>query len=217
VANEQDAMFVDQAAKSNLAEITEGKLAIQRSPELAVNEFGRWMVTDHNAQNAMLTKEASEAGLPVPKDLSPEQQAEVDKLSKLSGTDFDRAYLSAQVSDHKAALALLQQEVSRGEDPELIKLAKSAIPIVQAHLKEAKILVAAEPNDGKAIQDLMAGVDKKTLLADMTSCAQARKGGSADSGGTIPDHTLSRSGFESFADSLQSHGAVNMGMLNHSG
>jgi putative membrane protein len=150
MANAQDVLFVNDAARSNLAEITEGNLALQRSPELAVSEFGRWMVTDHTAQSAMLANAAAQAGVPVPTALDPSHQAEVAKLSQLSGTTFDRAYLAEQVTDHQTTLALLQQEVANGQDPGLVNVAQKAIPMVQAHLEEAQVLAAAQPRTAPA-------------------------------------------------------------------
>ena len=167
--NQQDVLFVQEAARSNLAEITEGNLAIQRAPELSVRQFGSRMVADHSAQNAMLASAATNAGIPVPTDVDPAHQIEASRLSQLSGTTFDRAYLADQVAGHQATLALLQQEVAAGQDPGLIQVAQTAIPVVQDHLSMAEMLTAAEPKTlaGVRVQDLVLGLDRQTLLSDL--------------------------------------------------
>jgi putative membrane protein len=141
MANQQDASFVNQLGPANVAEITEGNLAIQRSPELAVSEFGRWMVTDHTALGSIFALVAKyAAGLTVPTQPTAAQQAEINALSKLSGQSFDKAYLANQVTDHQQVVALLNQEVAKGQNPGLVSFAKEALPIIQAHLQEAQIL-----------------------------------------------------------------------------
>jgi putative membrane protein len=174
--NQQDVLFVQEAARSNLAEITEGNLAIQRAPEFLVRQFGSRMVADHTAQTAMLTSAAANAGVPVPTDLDPAHQAEASRLSQLSGTTFDRAYLTGQVTDHQATLALLQQEVAAGQDPGLVQVARTAIPVVQDHLAQAEMLTAAQPKTlaGVSFQDLASGVDRQTLLSDLVNFSMAQ-------------------------------------------
>src|SRR5215217_8199592 len=140
MANQHDATFVEKLGPANTAEIIEGKLALQQSHDLAVSEFGRWMVTDHGALGPVLEFLAGKAGLSVPTQPDQAEQAKIDELSKLSGPKFDERYVAEQVADHKQALALLKEEVSKGEDPRLVAFAKHSIPIVEEHLKEAQIL-----------------------------------------------------------------------------
>jgi hypothetical protein len=47
--SDQDLSFLQQAQVSNLTEIAGGKLALAKAPDLATEEFGRWMITDHRA------------------------------------------------------------------------------------------------------------------------------------------------------------------------
>ena len=166
---------MQDAARSNLAEITEGNLAIQRAPEISVRDFGDRMVTDHSAQLAMLTSAAENAGLPVPTDLDPAHKAEANRLSQLSGTSFDRAYLMDQVTDHQATLALLQQEVAAGQDPGLILVAQTAIPVVQDHLAHAEMLAAEQPKTlaGIVVQDALVGVNRQDLASDLVNFASS--------------------------------------------
>jgi putative membrane protein len=176
VPNQQDVLFVQAAGQSNLAEITEGNLAIQRAPEASVRDFGSRMVADHTAQTAMLTSAATNAGIPVPTAPNPAQQAEAAHLSQLSGTTFDRAYLADQVTGHQATLAILQQEVAAGQDPGLVQVAQTAIPVVQDHLKMAEMLTAAEPKTlaGVTVQDALLGVDRQALRSDLMNFSVAQ-------------------------------------------
>jgi putative membrane protein len=167
MANQQDATFVEKLGPANTAEITEGSLALQQSHNLAVSEFGRWMVTDHGALGPALEFLAQKAGLSVPTQPDDAEQAKIDELSKLSGSKFDQTYVTEQVADHQQALALLKEEVSKGEDPGLVSFAKHSIPIVEEHLKEAQILSS----------DLIPGVHS---MGTQAGNANIGSGGSSD-------------------------------------
>jgi putative membrane protein len=84
-------------------------------------------------QEAQLQK-----GVDVPAELASKDQKEVDKLSKLDGTSFDKAYLRGQVKGHETMLKLLQKEASSGKDADLKSFAQQTIPVVQDHLSMAK-------------------------------------------------------------------------------
>lgn len=57
------------------------------------------------------------------------------ELSKLSGSKFDRAYLSALVDDHKKSVKLFEKASKRGTtDSELKSFATRTLPTLQQHL-----------------------------------------------------------------------------------
>lgn len=148
MANAQDATFVQQAAQSNLTEITESMLALKSSLSVGVDVYGAWMVSDHSNADVMLYNAASPLGLPVATTLDATHQAEVNALENTllpaSGVSFDTTYLTDQVTDHQATLQSLQQEVQNGQDPGLVALASSMIPMVTAHLNTAENLLAVQ-------------------------------------------------------------------------
>ena len=176
MVNQQDLSFVQAAAQSNLAEITEGNIAVQHAAESSISAFGSRMITDHTAQPTRLTTAAANAGIPVPSTPNPAQQAEAAQLSTLSGRNFDRVYIEGQIAGHESTLAVLQQEVASGQDPGLVQVAQTAIPVVEDHLNMAEMLSAAEPKTlaGVVVQDRLVGIDQQTLLSDVFTFSQAQ-------------------------------------------
>src|SRR5256885_16102221 len=77
------------------------------------------MVTDHGRGNAELTTLARSKGIEVPTALEPSQQAMRDRLSGLSGNDFDRDYMSEMVRDHTEDIALFERAAGTSTDPDL--------------------------------------------------------------------------------------------------
>jgi putative membrane protein len=61
-----------------------------------------------------------------------------DQLSKLSGAEFDRAYMRQMVKDHEDAVKLFQRESTRGKDAELKAWAGKTLPALQEHLRLAR-------------------------------------------------------------------------------
>lgn len=66
-----------------------------------------------------------------------------DRLDKLNGEAFGRAYIAAQIVDHQKTAQLLAWEISFGEDAEMQRFAGSMLPIVLDHLRQAQEINAA--------------------------------------------------------------------------
>jgi putative membrane protein len=79
----------------------------------------------------------------LPRDVDPEHQRVRDELSKLSGADYDKAYLTAQIQDHQRTANLLLWHLSYGQNAELIRYSADTLPVVLDHLEHAKREYAA--------------------------------------------------------------------------
>jgi putative membrane protein len=110
---EQDREFVRKAAAGSLAEVELGRLAQQRAARPSVRSFAQRMVIDHDRAGADLAALARGRGYDAPAALEPSAQAMRDRLSALSGADFDRAYMSEMVRDHTEDVALFLRDRPR--------------------------------------------------------------------------------------------------------
>lgn len=132
----QDARFLKAAHQSNLAEIQTGQLAVSRSKTAAVRDLGMMFVTDHTPLDADLVKVAAKLGVTLPSRPNAEQRAFAAKLDKLSGAEFDKAWLKGQIKGHRKAKATGQHELKTGSDCDAITVARTSAPIVVHHLDE---------------------------------------------------------------------------------
>jgi putative membrane protein len=64
------------------------------------------------------------------------------RLEKMSGAEFDRAYVQGQVADHQKTAQLLEYEIGSGQDVELKSFASEILPIVLQHLRIAQEIQA---------------------------------------------------------------------------
>jgi putative membrane protein len=132
----QDRTFLVQAHQSNLAEIAAGRLAQTKGTADVVRSIGALLIKDHTDLDAALKPTAAKLGVSLPSQPAPDQQAEQQRLTALSGTAFDRAWVEAMIRGHRAALAAGQEELRSGTAPEAKEAARSSAPVIQHHLDE---------------------------------------------------------------------------------
>jgi putative membrane protein len=133
-----DQQFISLAAVSGLAEVELGRLAAQRAARGSVQQFGERMVLDHGAMNAQLAQLAQRKGMRMPLTLDPAHQEARDRLARLSGHDFDRAYMQHMLSDHMKDIGHFEYQAQRGIDPDLKAFAAGALPVLNEHLEMAR-------------------------------------------------------------------------------
>lgn len=133
-----DASFLREAAQGGMEEVVLGKLAVERGTDSQVKDFGQHMVDDHGKANDELKTLASQKGVTVPEDLKPDAKKLMARFSKLSGTAFDRAYMTDMVKDHQKDVAAFKTEAKKGKDADVRKWAAQTLPTLESHLKMAK-------------------------------------------------------------------------------
>lgn len=66
---------------------------------------------------------------------------EMRKLSQLSGTEFDSAWLELMIEHHEGAVDMARTELSRGSDPEAMAMAQRIIDAQLAEIAEMRDLL----------------------------------------------------------------------------
>lgn len=133
--DEADAKFTTEAAVGGMAEVELGKLALEKSSNPQVKGFATMMVKDHGMANTELMAIAKQKNITLPSTVDDEHKKKMEDLSKKTGTDFDKAYVSAMVDGHKSTLKLMEDESKDGKDADLKAFATKTAPIVQSHLQ----------------------------------------------------------------------------------
>ena len=133
-----DQTFVKKAAAGGMAEVELGKLAQQKGTSAEVKTFGQRMVDDHSKANDELKSIAQTKNITLPTDLSAKDKALRDRLEKLSGAAFDRAYMQAMLKDHREDVNEFRHESTAGSDPDVKQFAAKTLPTLEDHLKLAQ-------------------------------------------------------------------------------
>jgi putative membrane protein len=135
-----DKKFAKDAALGGLTEVELGKLAAQKASNDAVKQFGQRMVDDHSKANDQLKQIAGKSNIDVPASLDSKHQSRVDKLAKLTGPAFDKAYVKDQLKDHERDVDDFKSEAQNGSDPNVKQFAMQTLPTLQEHLNAVKDL-----------------------------------------------------------------------------
>ncbi len=138
-----DSTFATKAAQGGMAEVQLGNLAKDHAESADVKNFGQRMVDDHTKANDELKQLASRKGITLPSSIDSKDQATYDRLSKLNGAAFDKAYMRDMVSDHRTDVNEFKHESDSGSDPDLKAFAAKTLPTLEEHLR------LAESTEGK--------------------------------------------------------------------
>jgi putative membrane protein len=111
------------------------------------------MVDDHGKANQQLSTIAQQKNVQVPTELTGKAKADHDRLSKLSGEQFDRAYMQMMVRDHRKDVGEFRKQSTSAKDPDVKSFASQTLPTLEEHLKMAEqtqsSLNAARATSGK--------------------------------------------------------------------
>jgi putative membrane protein len=140
--NYQDRLFAKLLAAGGMAEVEFGRFAAEKTGHEDVKRFADHMVIDHSGANEALRSIANKSKIPLPSEIDADHKGLRSKFEKLDGTEFDLAYMAAQIIDHQKTAQLLAWEIGSGQDGELQRFAARTLPTVLEHLDMARQIYA---------------------------------------------------------------------------
>ena len=146
-----DQSFMMKAAQGGIAEVQMGNLAKDHAKSQAVKDFGQRMVDDHTKANDELKNLATQKNVTLPTDMDSKDKSTYNRLSKLNGAAFDRAYMRDMVNDHRKDVAEFREEAQAGKDPDVKAWAGKTVSTLDDHLKQA------ESTDKEVVSGKMTG------------------------------------------------------------
>ena len=135
-----DATFVKKAADGGMAEVSLAKLAQEKASSADVKSFAAKLEKDHTKANDELKEVASKKGITLPAAPSKNHQAMHDRLAKLSGAEFDKAYVTAMLDDHQKDVREFQRVASGSGDADVKAFASKTLPTLKDHLQQVQDL-----------------------------------------------------------------------------
>jgi putative membrane protein len=150
-----DREFVETSMGSGMLEVELGKIAQQKATNPEVKQFADMMIRDHSKAGEELKQVAQQHSLQAQAQLEDNHRDLIQRLSGLSGAEFDREYMNAMVDSHQDVIDHLQSraDVDRFGDnqgsvsPEpsdnpvessLNQWAAETLPTTRHHLDEAR-------------------------------------------------------------------------------
>jgi len=148
-AKVDDKRFAKDEALNAMVAVELGKLAAQKAYRDDIKELGQKIVDDRAKANDQLKDVASKENIPIAEALDSKRQSRVDKISKLSGEDFDKAYVKEELKDHEAEVRDFSAEAQSGADSNLKAFASNMLPTLQQELDQVKNLNKSQKNMAK--------------------------------------------------------------------
>jgi putative membrane protein len=146
-----DAKFMKKVAEGGKAEVELGRLAAERGASDSVKQFGQRMVTDHSKAGEELAKLAQDKGVTLPTDVDAKHKRLHDRLSKLSGADFDREYMREMVRGHDSEVKEFQHQAQRAKDADVKAWAAKTLPVLEEHKQKAHEVYASVGGKDRAV------------------------------------------------------------------
>jgi putative membrane protein len=133
-----DAEFAVKAADGGMLEVQLAQLAEKKATSQEVKKFAKQMMTDHMKANDELQSLASQKNITLPADMSDDCKKDVDRLSKLSGAEFDKEYMKFMVDDHEDDVDEFKKASNDANDADIKAFAAKVLPVLENHLDMAK-------------------------------------------------------------------------------
>jgi putative membrane protein len=145
-AGPTDPQIAHIAYTAGVIDVAAGKQALAKSHNKAVRAFAEEMVRDHTAVNdkalALVKKlKVTPQDNPTSQALNKGAKAESDKLAKLNGAAFDRAYVDNEIAYHKTVNgALAKTLIPNAHNAELKSLLETGLTLFKEHQAHAEQL-----------------------------------------------------------------------------
>jgi len=130
-----DKAFVRQALQGGMAEVQLGQLAVQKSNNPDVKQFGQKMVDDHTKLGDQMKLVAQQMNVKVPTSLSSKDKTTMKNLKAMDADSFDKAYIKDMVTDHKKDESDFTHEAERTSNPALKQAANQGAQVIAQHLQ----------------------------------------------------------------------------------
>lgn len=132
--------FMMEAARGGMAEIELSRVATTKSQNAEVKKYANQMIQDHTNASAELKQLAGKKNVTLPTEMDAAHKALKDKLSGLSGVEFDKEYVNAMVADHEKTVNLFKAQADGGTDADAKAFAAKTLPKLQGHLDMVKAM-----------------------------------------------------------------------------
>ena len=135
-----DMKFAKNAMIFGLTELQLGKLAAEKASSDSVRQFAQKVAEAQEKANAQLKQIAANFKIPVPDEVDPKHASRVDKLSKLSGEEFDKAYVKDELKEREHNDRDFYMESMNGSNPALKDFAAKNRTAMEDQIEQLKAL-----------------------------------------------------------------------------
>jgi putative membrane protein len=140
VRTTSDQDFVARALAQGLFEVKLSERAAKDATDTDVRKFAKQMTTEHDRTNKRLLGLAHDMKLAVAQGFDKDSREAFDRITRLSGAKFDRAYMDEQVKAHENAIKLFESRAKGTPSATVKTFINETLPHLRDHLKQARTI-----------------------------------------------------------------------------
>jgi putative membrane protein len=133
-----DSKFIHEVAADNLLEVRMAELAERKARNSDVKQFAERIAAEHGRLQEQWLGMASRNGQQFKAGIGKNHREKLDRLEKLSGRAFDRAYMTTEVQNHKDYIDYFQKEGRGAHSSQVRELVQRDLPTLRMHFNQAK-------------------------------------------------------------------------------
>jgi putative membrane protein len=141
--------FMVAAAQGGTLEVRLGEIAMAKGSRQEVKDFGAMMISDHGKAGEDLKAVAAKQGVKLPLALDTKHEEIVNKLGKLSGAAFDKAYIDEMVKAHIKDASAFEEASKNAKDPDVKAFAQRTLPVVKARCEKVESMAVSGKEKNK--------------------------------------------------------------------
>jgi putative membrane protein len=138
--NPAQAEFLVEALRTSLAEAHLGELATQQSYDARVRDYGARLRSDHTAHATEIERLLEPLGVTIPTEPSAEALSQQATLERLTGKEFDAAFVQLMIWSHTEAIEKYGAQTHANPNRALHDFAAASLPMLREHLAAAEAL-----------------------------------------------------------------------------
>jgi putative membrane protein len=138
--NTRQIEFLLEALRGSLADVRMGELAAQQSNDQRVRDYGTKLKSDFTAHATEIERLLEPLGVTIPTEPSAEGQSRLATLTRLSGEEFDMAFVQQMIWTHTDAIESYGAQTHANPDRSVHDFAAASLPMLREHLAKAEAL-----------------------------------------------------------------------------
>ncbi len=135
---EQD--FMRKTTEIYLSDIDMARLALQKSGNSDVRDFANMIQSDQTSALEDLSDLMTDKGVSQPKIASADARQDANRMSALTGPEFDREFINMMVADNQKAADMFRDQIGIAMDADVKRYAEDLLPKIEMHLEKAQRL-----------------------------------------------------------------------------
>jgi putative membrane protein len=133
-----DRKFIHEIAADHLLEVLLARLAERQGQSSAVKQLAKQIEADQNRLQDDWLAMSSRNGHQFKARIGKNHRAKLERLQKLSGRAFDRAYMTMMVQNHKDYINYFEKEGRAAHASQVRELVNRDLPTLRSHFNGAK-------------------------------------------------------------------------------